>query len=229
MLYTTHELKAPFAAIHANAQLLAKGYCGELPDAAVDVTGRIARRCERLARMIQEMLQLANLRSAADDAPSAEAVDLRLLLEGCIERVRPTAAEQNITIESDLEAARVTGVKEQLQMLFFNVILNAVSYSHKEGTVQVRCSTGEDGPPLVTIEDHGIGIPAEKLPCIFDEYYRTNEAAAHNSRSTGLGLAIVRHIAAEHGITVRVESGPGAGTRSTLVFRAPLGKDKKEV
>ena len=228
MLYTTHELKAPFAAIHANAQLLAKGYCGELPDAAVDVTGRIARRCERLARMIQEMLQLANLRSAADDAPSAEAVDLRLLLEGCIERVRPTAAEQNITIESDLEAARVTGVKEQLQMLFFNVILNAVSYSYKEGAVQVRCVAGEDGPPLVAISDQGIGIPAEKLPCIFDEYYRTNEAAAHNSRSTGLGLAIVRHIAAEHDMTVRVESEPGAGTRFVLAFQNILGKDRKE-
>lgn len=229
MLYTTHEMKAPFAAIHANAQLLLNGHCGELSDAALDVSLRIAQRCQRLAKMIGEMLQLANLRSSADETPPPQTVDLSPLLERCVERVRPAAAERNITLESSLETARVTGVEDHLQMLLFNVISNAVSYSRKDGMVQVRCAAGEGRQALVTVEDNGIGIPAEKLPRIFDEYYRTNEAAAHNNRSTGLGLAIVRHVAAEHGITVRVESGPGAGTRFTLLFPGPLGKDQKEV
>ena len=64
MLRTTHELKAPFAAIAANAQLLLGGHCGILPDAATEVVRRIAIRCRRLAVEIQEMLQLANLQSA---------------------------------------------------------------------------------------------------------------------------------------------------------------------
>ncbi len=69
MLQTTHQLKAPFAAIHANTQLLLGGYCGKLPDEAVQVIGQIAARCDMLSRQIKAMLQLANLRSSAQDAP----------------------------------------------------------------------------------------------------------------------------------------------------------------
>jgi signal transduction histidine kinase len=68
MLRTTHELKAPFAAIAANAQLLLRGNCGVLPKEAAEVVQRIAARCRRLAVEIQEMLQLANLQSA-DERP----------------------------------------------------------------------------------------------------------------------------------------------------------------
>ena len=220
ILYTTHELKAPFAAIQANAQLMTNGYCGELPEKALDVSHRIVRRCQRLTGMIQEMLQLANLRSSADEAPLPATVDLRPLIEECIERVKPAAAERNITIESNLQTASVTGIEEHLRMMLLNVVSNGVLYSNEDGEVRVQCSAGEDGQACVTVEDSGIGIAAEKLPRIFDEYYRTNEAAVHNCRSTGLGLAIVRHVAAEHEVAIRVESEPGNGTLFALSFPA---------
>ncbi len=63
MLTTTHQLKAPFAAIYSNAQLLLQGYCGEIPDESLKVIKRISLRCRRLTAEIQEMLQLANLSS----------------------------------------------------------------------------------------------------------------------------------------------------------------------
>lgn len=99
-----------------------------------------------------------------------------------------------------------------------HLIANAVVYSTEGGSVRVRCAgTSTDGP-VVTVEDEGIGIPAEKLPRIFDDYYRTEEAVRHNKDSTGLGLAIVRHVATSHRIRVRVESAPGCGTVVTLRF-----------
>ncbi|MHC4252769.1 MAG: histidine kinase dimerization/phospho-acceptor domain-containing protein, partial [Planctomycetota bacterium] len=76
LLRTTHELKAPFAAIHANTQLLLKGHCGELTGNAHNVVLRIAARARRLTREIQEMLQLANLRSEVEDPPPEEELDL---------------------------------------------------------------------------------------------------------------------------------------------------------
>jgi signal transduction histidine kinase len=84
--------------------------------------------------------------------------------------------------------------------------------------VRVRCDATPPEGPVVTVEDEGIGIPQEKLPRIFDEYYRTEEAIRHNKDSTGLGLAIVRHVAVNQAIRVRVESAPGRGTRFTLRF-----------
>jgi signal transduction histidine kinase len=76
---------------------------------------------------------------------------------------------------------------------------------------------------VVAVADRGIGIPADKLPHIFEDYYRTDEAVRHNKQSSGLGLAIVRHVAQEHGIRIRVESRPGVGT--TFYLRLAPGQD----
>jgi signal transduction histidine kinase len=232
MLRTTHELKAPFAAIHANTQLLIDGYCGELPAAAQKTAERIGARCARLTREIVEMLQLANLRTTSDGPPEAEPLDLMVIIDDCVEQARQIASERRITIACDLEPAQVVGADGHLRMLFTNLITNAALYSHPGGQVQVRCSAPAGGRAVVVIEDHGIGIPPEKLPRIFEEYYRTTEATQHNRASTGLGLAIVRHIAETHGIRVRVTSAHGAGTTFTLTFpggRLTDGTARKEV
>jgi len=217
MLRTTHELKAPFAAIAANAQLLLRGNCGVLPGEAAEVVRRIAARCRRLAIEIQEMLQLANLQSA-DEQPKPLRLDLAEMVHWAIARVGAAAQARRVTVDADLAPAHVVAVEDHIKMLLTNIIANAVVYSYEGGSVRVRChATAADGP-VITIEDEGIGIPADKLPRIFDEYYRTEEAVRHNKDSTGLGLAIVRHVAASLEIRVQVESAPNCGTRFTLRF-----------
>jgi len=225
VLRTTHELKAPFAAIHANVQVLLKGHCGSLPDAATEVVVRIGQRCRRLATEIQEMLQLANLRSEPDSSHHWDHLDLAEEIKWCLGQVSPTAQERKVTLQHDLQAAQVFGVEDHFRMLFANLVSNAVLYSHPGGVVWVRCAALRGGGAEVTIEDNGIGIPEEKLPHIFEEYYRTEEAAQHNKQSTGLGLAIVRHVCLAHAIGLRVESTPDAGTKFTLRFPSTERKE----
>ncbi|HUS93454.1 MAG TPA: HAMP domain-containing sensor histidine kinase [Phycisphaerae bacterium] len=229
MLLTTHQLKAPFAAIHANAQLLMKGYCGELPAEATTVVGRIAARSRRLAREIQDMLQLANLSSTGQQPPAWVELDLSELLRWCLGQVEPRAQERHIAVEADLHAAPVAAVEDHLKMLFLNLLFNAMSYSHEGGRVRVRCrpAAGAAGATVV-IADEGIGIAPEKLPRIFEEYYRTREALQHWKESSGLGLAIVRQVAELHDIHVRVASRLRAGTTVTLRFPpGPAAPDKR--
>ena len=218
MLRMTHELKAPFSAIHVNAQLLLKGHCGVLPDEALDVVLRISKRCRRLSRAIQEMIQLTNLRSISPQSLRWVDLDLAKVLSWCVGQVRQVAEEHTVVIEEDLQPVRVVGVEEHLKMLFANLLANAVFYSHPGGVVHMQCTRGAADNPVVTIQDQGIGIQVDKLPRIFDEYYRTEEAARHNKESTGLGLTIVRHIVETYGIRVWVESAPGVGTKFTLTF-----------
>ena len=218
MLTTTHQLKAPFAAIHANMQLLLKGHCGTLPEQALDVVQRVAARCRRLAAEIQDMLQLANLSSAGQKLLPRVDLDLCEALQWCIGQVQPTAQEREVVIEADLQPARTVGVEDHLKMVFVNLLSNAVAYSHKGGRVRVLCCCPAHTGPVVAICDEGIGIPREKLPHIFDEHYRTKEAVQHNKESSGLGLAIVRHVAELHGIRLRVESRPGEQTTFELRF-----------
>lgn len=233
MLRTTHELKTPFSAIHANAQLLLKGHCGHLSDDAINVVRRISERCRRLAGEIQEMLQLANLDTTRKEELRRDRLELTEILDWSMRQVQQIAEERAIVIGSEMESAATVGVEDHLKMLFVNIISNAVLYSHKGGRVEVRCSSvGGDGA-LVTVEDSGIGIPKDKLPHIFNEYYRTNEAARHNKGSTGLGLSIVEHIARLHGIRVTVQSQSGVGTKFTMRFGrvevANEDRDAKEV
>jgi signal transduction histidine kinase len=220
MLTTTHQLKAPFAAIHANAQLLLDGYCGPLPDKAMDVVRRIYSRCRRLTSEIQEMLQLANLSSDVQQTPAPTQLDLAHVLRWARTQVEQVAQDRGIVFDEDLQPARLLGVEDHIRMLIENLVSNAVNYSHDGGHVRLRCGVGPGGVVQVIVSDDGIGIAPEKLSRIFDEYYRTQEAVAQCKESTGLGLAIVRHIAELHRIRIQVRSKPGAGTTFELTFNA---------
>lgn len=218
MLATTHQLKSPFAAIHANTQLLMKGYCGELPDQAVEVVERISARCRRLATEIQEMLQLANLSSSGQQPFEQEELDLADLLTSGIEQVRTLADTRGIVFAVDLQPAPMIGVQEHLSMAFLNLLTNAVSYSYDGGEIRVSCRHEGGSRYVVTVSDDGIGIDADKLPRIFQEHYRTKNAVQHNKESSGLGLAIVRQVAEQHHIHLRVASALGVGTTFEMIF-----------
>ncbi len=219
MLRTTHELKAPFAAIDANVQLLLKGMCGPLSDDARAVLGRVSARAKRLSNEITQMLQLANLDSKSDETETAKTpVDLAECLRWSIGQARPVAEARGIELKAWLAPGVVLGVTDHLKMLFDNLVANAINYSHPGGLVKVVCRHDGKAGIEVTVEDRGIGIAPDKLPRIFEEYYRTDEAVRHNKDSTGLGLSIVKRVAASHGAALTVESAPGEGTRFTLTF-----------
>ncbi len=223
MLATTHQLKAPFAAIYSNAQLLQQGYCGEIPDEAVQVIQRITSRSRRLTTEIQEMLQLANLSSTSQQSFPQTRIVLSELLLWCKSQVAPIARERGVTFKVSVRPVAMVGTEDHFKMLFVNLLSNAVIYSHRNGQVDICCYKGPASEPVVTIGDNGIGIPADKLPHIFEEHYRTNEAVQHNKESSGLGLAIVKNVAELYGIRIRVESRFGSGTKFELKFPAPNG------
>ncbi len=218
LLRLTHELKAPFAAIDANIQLLLRGLCGEFPDKSLEVLNRISRRSRKLGHEIQEMLQLANLRTVNKDSLRREKLDLADIIKWCKTQVLPTAEKKAINFKENLQPAPFVANEDHMKMLFVNLLSNAITYSNEHGEIQIQCVPSAEAGPIITIEDNGIGIHGNKLPKIFDEYFRTDEAARHNKNSTGLGLTIVRHVAQNHNITMRVASSPGVGTKFELMF-----------
>ena len=218
MLHTTHELKAPFAAIQSYVQLLMKGYCGPLTDDSRDVLAKIDARSQRLSDQIREMLQLANLRSVTAGDHPFEQLDVAQILSRALLASQPQAQTRDIAFRTDLHQANVRGIAEQVEMMLTNLLANAVQYSHPAGTVTVSSRQLEDGSARVQISDRGIGIRPDALPLIFDEYYRSKEAARHNPMCTGLGLAIVKQVAQTNRVNLTVDSELGQGTTFTLTF-----------
>ncbi len=222
LLHITHELKSPFAAIDANIQLLLKGHFGVFPVKAFEVLERISIRSKKLGHEIQEMLQLGNLRSVKKETLCWQEIDLAEIIRWCMVQVLPIAEKRKIIFDEDLEQVYVVAVEDHIKMLLTNLLSNAVIYSYEKGHVSVACKSSKETGPVITIEDRGIGIPADKLPKIFDEYYRTNEAVRHNKASTGLGLSIVQHTSQTHNIRIRITSKSGEGTKFELVFPSSL-------
>lgn len=211
VLQTTHELKAPFAGIESNIQVLRAQHWDHLSEEARTIIDRIDRRGQRLRKRIQGILELGALRSREDEQPPAETVPIRALLESVVEELGGHAASRKVTVNLDVPDRRVSGSPKEYALLFANLVSNAISYSHEGGGVQV---TGEetDGSVTVVIADRGIGISEEALQRVFEEYYRSREAARFNAMSTGLGMAIVKEIAQRYNLQVTIDSEKDQGT-----------------
>jgi len=218
LLRLTHELKAPFAAIDANIQLIQKGHCGILPFKALELLERIAARSRKLGDVIQAMLQLENVQKMTADILNTETLDLAEIIKWCIAQVQATAEKNKVKIEANLQSVQINANEDCMKMLFSNVISNAILYSHPNAQVSVECRSRTNAGPMAFVEDHGIGIFPEKIDKIFDEYYRTDEAVSHNKNSNGLGLAIVKHVAQLHRLSIQVASEPNVGTRFEILF-----------
>jgi len=190
---------------------------GQVPSKVIEVTEKIMARCKRLTQMIVDMLQLANIQSEVIEQQNCKVLKLDKRIQTCINSVYQVAKEKQINIRSNVEPVKIFGIKDHIKMLLSNIVLNAIYYSHPQSNINITTKI-KGNQVLLTVEDQGIGIHPEKLPKIFEEHYRTEEAIQHNPESTGLGLSIVKHIANMHNIHLSIESEVGKGTKVLLDF-----------
>jgi signal transduction histidine kinase len=190
----------------------------QIPESVRDLVDRIAVRSRALHNRIHDILALNDLRSGRAHPEGASEVELREFLEAVAEPLTEAAAKRRVRVAISSPILVFTTGRHRLEVLVSNILANAISYSHEGGAVEV---VGAEEPEAVVIRvsDHGIGISAEALPHIFEEYYRTPEAAAFNKASTGLGLAIVKEAAQQVGARIAVTSERGQGT--TFTIRVP--------
>ena len=210
-----HELKTPMAAIGAYAEMLQDGDI-DTPDARREVYGVIGDQCDRLTRLVDNMLGLARIESGVVEVKRQD-LELNDVLTSCAGVVGRLAAEKDITLTTELsELYLAVNVDPDLfGQAVMNLLSNAVKYTPEGGTVRLR-SRLEGDRAVVEVKDSGMGIPAEDLPHIFGRFYRVsqNEGAA---KGTGLGLALVHSVTTElHDGAVSVESEVGAGSRFCL-------------
>jgi signal transduction histidine kinase len=217
----THQLKSPLDAIRTSISLLTTGRCGEIPAQVLDPLRRIEVRAHNMSELVKDVLKLSRLKSEPVTSGDLQPVNLAAELAACLEELRLLAERKSLAISLDAQEIWVSGVAEQIQMFFNNLLSNAIAYSFDKGAIAVSCRKNQaTGEPVVSIADQGIGIASDKLAHVFDEYYRTPEAAKYNPFSSGIGLSIVKRIAQNHGIRLVIESDPGKGTTIRSIFPA---------
>ncbi|SNQ50049.1 Signal transduction histidine kinase [Frankia canadensis] len=216
----SHELKTPVGALHVLAEAVAAA--SEDPVAVRRFASRMTHESARLARLVQEIIDLSRLQGA-EPLPDLRPLPTAELLTEAVDRTRLAAQAHAISVAVIGDGGlRVLGDENQLVTAVANLLDNAISYSPR-GTRVVLGVRRSGRTVEISVADEGIGISERDLERVFERFYRADPARSRATGGTGLGLAIVKHIATNHGGTVTVWSAEGAG--STFTLRLPLFTD----
>lgn len=207
----SHELRAPLAVIRANA------------DAPISPTGAAAirRECDRMARLVGDLLLLAEADTHAWTL-GREWVAADTLLIEAFDAYQPLAQArgQELTLELPEEAVPpVCGDGERLAQILAILLDNAIAYTPERGHIRLACALLRNGL-RIRVADDGPGIPEEDRERIFERFYRS-EAARSNKRHLGLGLAIARELAQQHGGRLVLEEAERGATFALYLPEAP--------
>ena len=211
----SHELKTPLTAIRGFAETL-RG--SEVPEAQrhafLDV---ILRHAERLARLIDDILELSRVEGRQQPFVAAE-VDVARVAAVLLRDLAPQLEARRIRAEVAPGARGVAFAdRRAVEQILSNLLENAAKYTEPGGRIEVRVGEAES-QIRVEVADNGIGIPPEDLPRIFERFYRVDKARSRDLGGTGLGLAIVKHLAQAQGGEVSVRSRTGEGSSFTVVL-----------
>lgn len=217
----SHELRSPLARM-AVALELARQAAG--PDAQVALD-RIDRESERLNNLIGQLLTLTRLEIDTEEPQKTE-VSLSNILREVVTDADFEAQSHHRSVRiTDNEDCVVLGSEELLRSAIENVVRNAVRYTAKDTSVEIalRCSLGEgERSALVTVRDHGEGVPEKNLEDLFRPFYRVANDRGRQTGGTGLGLAITERAIKLHGGVVKAANAPGGGL--VVEMRIPLGR-----
>lgn len=214
-----HELRTPLAVQRAQLEALQDGIDPLTPETLQSVQDQNSL----LARLVEDLRLLA-LADAGELQLTPEPTDFAALVERIVERFRPQAEGDGVTLSIGgemcvrnrpifIDAARV-------EQILGNLLANALRYTPMGGTVRFQMTCDLTHVEL-SITDGGPGIPKDALPHLFERFYRADRARSREDGGTGLGLAIARQLTVAHGGTLSAENAVGGG--ACFRVRFPLG------
>ncbi len=210
----SHELRTPLTSVIGHARMLDEWALEEDPNRAKRSVAAIRREAGRMRALVESLLALTR----GDEGPGLEVGrhDLVAVAGEAVQTARDTA-ENKVSIEYVTPKYEVVATIDRGRVLQVASILldNAVKYTPEGGTVVVELRE-EDGMAALEVSDTGVGIPEDRLPLVFERFYRADPSWADGG--AGLGLSIARQIAGSHGGEIRAKSTPGKGSTFTLLL-----------
>ena len=218
----SHELRTPLTSIRGFVEALEDGAVNE-PDTAERFLGKIRVHADRMAALVEDLLELSRLESG-ERPPRFEEVIPFEIAEDVVASFTGLANRKQIELKRvDGGAPTIVTDADRLRRIVENLVENAVKYTPEGGRVEVASGPGAAGGAVLEVRDNGPGIGAEHLPRIFERFYRVDKARSRELGGTGLGLAIVKHLAEGMGAHVRVESELAKGSR--FIVTVPAGRE----
>jgi len=213
----SHELRTPLNSVIALTGILSRKLAHKIPDEEYSYLEVVERNGKQLLELINDILDIARIESGRTEL-EITAFNLTELLQDLIQMMLPQARQKNIDLLYTSPPAPVNMQSDasKCRHILQNLIANAVKFTDK-GSVELAI-TLSDKDIEITISDTGIGIDAEVLPHIFEEFRQADSSTSRRFGGTGLGLAIAKKYSAMLGGTINVESTPEVGSKFTVVL-----------
>ncbi len=221
----SHELRTPLNSVIALSGVLNRRLANAIPPEEYSYLEVIERNGKNLLVLINNILDLSRIEAGREDL-SINTFTLRNLVCEISAMLDPIAREKNLTLSNlvDADLPRLTTDADKLQHILQNLVGNALKFT-TSGGVEISACEVNDGLQ-VTVRDTGIGIAADQIPHIFDEFRQADDSTSRKFGGTGLGLAIAKKYAVLLGGDITVASTPGEG--STFTLQLPLRLESPE-
>ncbi len=218
----SHEFRTPLAIIDGAAQRLVRRKGALKPHDVAEKTERIRKAVARMTTLIDSTLCASRL-DAGKIELSRRPFDLAEVVAGVVARQAEISTDHDFVVDmADLPPA-VYADPEYIERVFANLVSNAVKYSGRQPRIEIA-GWSEGNVAAVSVRDHGVGIPSDQVPRLFQRFFRARTAAG--IPGTGIGLHLVRELVEMHGGTIDVVSEEGAGTTFTVrLASAPSAND----
>lgn len=219
----SHELRTPLTSIRGSLGLIAGGVAGELPEAVKTLVGIAKNNCERLIRLINDILDSEKIESGKMHL-DLQVVDIKLLVQQALAAIDGFAGQHHVQVvlQAPDEPLQVRLDSDRMIQVLTNLLSNAVKFSPPQSAVQVRLLRVAQGV-RVEVADHGPGVPEEFRSRIFQKFSQADSSDTRQKGGTGLGLNISRVLVEKMGGHIGFSSKAGAG--ATFFFEMPEWQD----
>jgi len=218
----SHELKTPLHSIKGFVDIILMGKTGPVSAIQRDFLETVRQQTDHLQRMIDDLLEFSRLESGRVTL-RLQPVDLPVVVEAVVEKLTPLAASAGVTLVNLVPEDLPTLAADpwRLEQVVTNLVDNAIKFTPAQGRVTIRARDTGDFIE-VSVEDTGIGIPADQLERVFERFYQVDGGVNRLYKGTGLGLTICRHLVEHHGGRIWATSEVGRGTTFTFTISRHL-------
>jgi signal transduction histidine kinase len=218
-----HELRTPLMAASGYLQIMQKGVL--TGDKLNEVLNTVSRNIDQIVTLVNNILFLQEIDLVL---PDFQPVDVIKIAETVIENYTKKAEDRHIrfNLRRDHTVPLAAGDPKSLERALTALIDNAIKFSPHGGDVDIKFST-KNGALVISVEDHGIGIPSTSLPRIFDRFYHLEQSGDNLFGGLGIGLSITRQVIEQHRGKIEVESRPGRGSTFTLFLQTWMNEKEK--
>jgi signal transduction histidine kinase len=217
----SHELRTPLTTIQGGAHMLYENRNDLDTDAERTLITDIHYESRRLAILVENMVQLANIR-AGRFTMETEPVPVFMMVTRAVNAVREYAPDREFRIDVNRELL-VDGDYARLDQVIRNLLQNAVKYAPDDSAIDIA-TICEDGYAIISVRDYGPGIDPEDLPLVFERFQRGARAVIGHRGGMGLGLYLSKHLVEAHGGRIWIER-PAEGGGAQVCFSVPVIPD----